>query len=217
MGLHILEHPLLHEAMAVLRDRGTPTGAFRAAMAQAAAVVFQEAAEELPTDTETVETPLGKAAVRRLRPGVVTLVPVLRAGLGMLEGVLPMVPGARVAHIGVRRDEATAEPQEYYRHLPSSASGTIAFVLDPMLATGGTLLRVLEILEEAGVAEIRVLALVAAPEGVRAVREAFPDAEVFLAAVDQGLDARKFIVPGLGDAGDRYFGTEEEEGTFLTS
>ncbi len=208
MGLHIIEHPLLQEAVAVLRDRRTDTAGFRAAMAQAAAVLFQEASEELPTETASVETPLGSAPVRRLRHGVVTLVPVLRAGLGMLEGVLPMVPGARVAHVGVRRDESTAEPHEYYRNVPASAAGTIAFVLDPMLATGGTLLKVLEILDEVGMAEIRVLSVVAAPEGVRALREAFPEAEVYLAAVDRGLDAQKYIVPGLGDAGDRYFGTE---------
>ena len=207
MGLHIIEHPLLHEAVAVLRDRDTGTVAFRHALAQAAAVLFQEAAEELPTDAGKVETPLGTAAVRRLRHGVVTLVPVLRAGLGMLDGVLPMVPGARVAHLGVRRDEETAEPGEYYRNIPEAAAGTIAFVLDPMLATGGTLVRVLEALEEIGMAEVRVLSIVAAPEGVRTLREAFPEAEVYLASVDRGLDERKYITPGLGDAGDRYFGT----------
>jgi len=208
MGLHIIEHPLLQEAVAVLRDRATGTAAFRAAMTQAASLLFHEATEELPTEAGAVESPLGSAPARRLRPGVVTLVPVLRAGLGMLEGVLPMVPGARVAHLGVRRDESTAEPHEYYRNVPGGAAGTIAFVLDPMLATGGTLLKVLEVLEDIGMAEIRVLSIVAAPEGVRALRESFPEAEVYLAAVDRGLDERKYIVPGLGDAGDRYFGTE---------
>jgi len=207
MGLHIIEHPLLQEALAVLRDRTTRTADFRAAMAQAASVLFQEATEDLPTDAGTVETPLGTSPARRLRPGIITLVPVLRAGLGMLDGVLPMVPGARVAHLGVRRDESTAEAREYYRNLPESAAGGIAFVLDPMLATGGTLLRVVEVLGDLGMAEVRVLSIVAAPEGVRALREAFPEAEVYLASVDRGLDERKYITPGLGDAGDRYFGT----------
>ena len=208
MGLHIVEHPLLGDALAVLRDRSTGPAAFRAAMVQAAATLFLEASRDLPTDPGTVETPLAKAPARRLRSGVLTLVPVLRAGLGMLDGVLPLAPGARVAHLGVRRDEATAEPREYYRNLPPSVSGSIAFVLDPMLATGGTLTTVLEILDEAGVAESRVLSLVAAPEGVRAVREAFPEADVFVASVDDRLDDRRYIVPGLGDAGDRTFGTE---------
>ncbi|MCK6481673.1 MAG: uracil phosphoribosyltransferase [Planctomycetes bacterium] len=208
MGLHVIEHPLLQDALAVLRDRSTGTAAFRAALARAGALLFQEASAGLPTEAGSVETPLGRAEVRRLRPGVLTLVPVLRAGLGMLEGVLPMVPGARVAHVGVRRDEETAEPSEYYRNLPASAAGTVAFVLDPMLATGGTLLETVGILDAAGMAEIRVLSVVAAPEGVRALRGAFPEVEVFLAALDGGLDARKYILPGLGDAGDRCFGTE---------
>lgn len=207
MGLHIVEHPLLQEALAVLRDRATATVEFRAAMARAAAILFHEAAGDLPVEAAAVATPLGEAPARRLRTGAVTLVPVLRAGLGMLEGVLPMVPGARVAHVGVRRDEETAEPEEYYRNIPDGAAGTIAFVLDPMLATGGTALRVLEVLEEVGMAEVRFLGVVGAPEGVRALRDAFPETEVYLAAVDGGLDARKFILPGLGDAGDRCFGT----------
>ena len=207
MGLHVVEHPLLADALAVLRDAATPAEAFRAAMARAGAALFLEASRDLPAEAGTVATPLGSAPARRLRPGALTLVPVLRAGLAMLDGVLPLAPGARVAHIGVRRDEETAEASDYYANLPPAASGSMAFVLDPMLATGGTLVRTLEILEDAGVGESRVVALVAAPEGVRAVREAYPEVEIFVAAVDDGLDERSYIVPGLGDAGDRAFGT----------
>ena len=207
MGVHLVDHPVLGDALAALRDAATAAPDFRAAMARAAAVLFLEAARDLPVETGNVATPLGSASARRLRPGSVTLVPVLRAGLAMLEGILPLAPGARVAHVGVRRDEETAEASDYYARVPPAAGGSTVFVLDPMLATGGTLVRTLEILEEAGAADARVVALVAAPEGVRAVREAFPEAEIFVAAVDEGLDARSYIVPGLGDAGDRAFGT----------
>jgi uracil phosphoribosyltransferase len=207
MGVHIVGHPLLGDALAALRDGGTAAPAFRSSMARAAAVLFLEAAKDLPTDAGSVATPLAAAPARRLRPGALTLVPVLRAGLAMLDGVLPLVPEARVVHVGVRRDEETAEARDYYSNVPAAAGGTIAFVLDPMLATGGTLVRTLEILEAAGVEEARVVALVAAPEGVRAVREAFPEIEIYVAAVDEGLDIRSFIVPGLGDAGDRAYGT----------
>jgi uracil phosphoribosyltransferase len=207
MGLHIVEHPLLGDALATLREAATPPGAFRAAMAAAATVLFLEASRDLATESGPVRTPLGEAAARRLRPGGLTLVPVLRAGLAMLEGILPLAPGARVAHVGVRRDEETAEASDYYARVPAAAAGSTALVLDPMLATGGTAVRALEILEDAGVGEARVVSVVAAPEGVRAVRAAFPEAEIFVAAVDEGLDERCFIVPGLGDAGDRSFGT----------
>jgi len=208
VGLHVVDHPLLAEALAVLRDRDTGAAAFRAAAHAAAALLFHEAARDLPSDAGTVQTPLGRAAVRRVRARAVTLVPVLRAGLGMLAGVLPLVPGARVVHLGIRRDEKTLEPQEYYRNLPASVAGSLAFVLDPTLATGGTTVRALEVLRDAGAREARVLAVIAAPEGVRTVRSAFSEAEIFVAAVDERLDERGYIVPGLGDAGDRLFATE---------
>jgi uracil phosphoribosyltransferase len=170
-------------------------------------LLFCEASREIPTESGTVRTPLDDAPARRVRPEILTLVPILRAGLGMLAGVQPLVPEARVCHLGVRRNEETAEPIEYYRNFPGGATGTVAFVLDPMLATGGTLVHALDILEEIGMAEVRVLCVVAAPEGIRAVREAHPEVEIFTAAVDQGLDENHYIVPGLGDAGDRCFGT----------
>jgi uracil phosphoribosyltransferase len=207
MGLHVVDHPLLGDALAALRDRTTSTEGFRAAMRRAAAVLFVEASRDLPRAGGAVKTPLGDAPVRRVPSGAVTLVPILRAGLGMLEGVLPLVPGARVAHVGIRRDEETARPSEYYRNVPAAVAGTVAFVLDPMLATGGTAAKVLAALGEARVRQARVLVLVAAPEGLRSVHAAFPAAELFVAAVDDGLDPRKFILPGLGDAGDRFFGT----------
>ncbi|MHC4924866.1 MAG: uracil phosphoribosyltransferase [Planctomycetota bacterium] len=208
MGLHVIDHPLVHEAMAVMRSKHTGTAAFRDAVRMASAHLFHEATADLPAEEGEVETPLGVAPAQRLRIEAITLVPVLRAGMGMLDGALTMVPGARVAHVGVRRDESTHEPEEYYRNVPPSATGTYAFVLDPMLATAGTMTATLQILEDIGMAEIRVLCLVAAPEGIRAVREEFPEVEIFAAAMDDGLDENAYIVPGLGDAGDRYFGTE---------
>jgi uracil phosphoribosyltransferase len=207
MGIHIVEHPILGEALARMRDAATPSAEFRAALGRAAAVLFLEASRDLPVDAGTVVTPLGTAPARRLRGGVVTLVPVLRAGMGFLGGILPLVPEARIAPLGIRRDEETAEPEDYYVNFPPSVAGSVAFVLDPMLATGGTLVKTLDMLEETGVAEARVLVLVASPEGVRSVREARPDLDLWTAAVDDGLDARKYIVPGLGDAGDRIFNT----------
>src|SRR5690349_11664391 len=184
MGVHIVEHPLLGDSLAALRDATTPPAAFRAAMARAAALLFLEAARDLPVDAGTVTTPLGEAPARRVRPEGLTLVPVLRAGLGMLEGILPLVPSLRVAMVGVKRNEATAEAEVYYDELPAGSGGSLAFVLDPMLATGGTLVRTLEILEDAGIGESRVVCLVAAPEGVRAVREAYPAIDIWCAAVD---------------------------------
>ncbi len=207
MGVHIVEHPLLADALATLRDATTPPALFRAAMARAGALLFVEASRDLPADPAVVRTPMGEAPARRLRADVLTLVPVLRAGLGLLDGILPLVPGVRVAVVGVKRDESTAEAEAYYENLPAAASGSLAFVLDPMLATGGTLVRTLEILEDAGIGESRVLCVVAAPEGVRAVRESYNEIELWCAAVDEGLDERSYIVPGLGDAGDRTFGT----------
>ena len=207
MGVHIVEHPLLSDALATLRDATTPPDRFREAMARAGALLFLEASRDLPVDAGTVRTPLADAPARRLRASGVTLVPILRAGLGLLPGILPLVPGVRVALLGLKRDEATAEAEAYYENLPAAAAGSLAFVLDPMLATGGTLVRTLEILEDAGVGESRVLCVVASPEGVRAVREAYSGIEVWCAAVDEGLDERSYIVPGLGDAGDRTFGT----------
>lgn len=207
MGVHIVEHPLLADALATLRDATTPPALFRAAMARAGAILFFEATRDLPADPVTVTTPLGESPGRRLRSEALTLVPVLRAGLGLLDGILPLVPGVRVALVGMRRDETTAEAEPYYQNLPAVAGGSLAFVLDPMLATGGTLVRTLEILEDAGIGESRVIAVVAAPEGVRAVREAYTEIEIWCAAVDEGLDERSYIVPGLGDAGDRIFGT----------
>jgi uracil phosphoribosyltransferase len=207
MGVHIVEHPLLADALATLRDATTPPAAFRAAMARAGALLFTEASRDLPADPAVVRTPLAEAPARRLRADVLTLVPVLRAGLGLLDGILPLVPGVRVALLGLKRDEATAEAAVYYENLPAAAAGSLAFVLDPMLATGGTLVRTLEILEDAGIGESRVICVVAAPEGIRALREAYTEIEVWCAAVDEGLDERSYIVPGLGDAGDRIFGT----------
>jgi len=207
MGVHIVEHPILGDALATLRDATTPSALFRDAMARAGSILFLEAARDLEVDAGTVTTPLGEAPARRIRADALTLVPVLRAGLGLLEGIQPLVPSVRVAMIGVKRDEETAEAKAYYEDLPPAAGGSLAFVLDPMLATGGTLVRTLEILEDAGVGESRVISVVASPEGVRAVREAYPAIAIWCAAVDEGLDERSYIVPGLGDAGDRTFGT----------
>jgi uracil phosphoribosyltransferase len=204
--LHVVDHPLLKRALAVLRDRTTPSGPFRHALNDAAMLLAVEATRDLPVEAYEVETPLETTTGHRLaRPVVV--VPVLRAGLGMLDGFTRMVPEARVGHLGMFRDERTLSPVSYYANVPR-VRGARVFVLDPMLATGGSASSAVAHLKERGAGELAVVCLVAAPEGVRRLEEYHPDVPVFAAALDRELDQHAFIRPGLGDAGDRIFGTE---------
>ncbi|HLJ03268.1 MAG TPA: uracil phosphoribosyltransferase [Solirubrobacteraceae bacterium] len=205
-GLIVVEHPVLADRLTVLRDRETSHGPFRQALYEAAAIMAVEVARELPVVSVDVETPL--EATRGARLGEeVAVVPVLRAGLGMVEGFLRLLPDARVGHIGLQRDEKAHEPIDYYERLPPGLPDARVYVLDPMLATGGSAVRALEHLKKAGARRLELVCLVAAPVGVSAVREAHPDVPIWTAAVDRELDGNAYIRPGLGDAGDRVFGT----------
>src|SRR3954449_7501483 len=205
-GLIVVEHPVLADRLVVLRDRATPHGTFRRALEEAAAILAIEATRDLPTRDVTVETPLEPANGDRLL-GEVAIVPVLRAGLGMVDGFLRLLPDARVGHLGMYRDEVDHAPIDYYERLPPGLGDAHVIVPDPMLATGGSAVHALRRLKEAGAQRLRLVCLVCAPEGVAAVEEAHPDVEIWTAALDRELDDNAFIRPGLGDAGDRVFGT----------
>ena len=204
--VHIVEHPLVHDALATLRDASTAPELFRRMAVRISLLLAAEATRDLPSEVGRVETPLGPAEARRVSGGVV-VVPVLRAGLGMLDAVLELVPSARVGHIGLQRDEATAIASRYYSRLPGDLTGSFVLMIDPMLATGGSAVAALDLLRNAGARAARMICIVAAPEGIALVEHHHPDVEIYTPAIDQGLNAHKFIVPGLGDFGDRLYGT----------
>ena len=204
-GVHVIDHPLVQQNLAALRDRTTPSGEFRRLLADVAGWLFYEASRSLAVKAGKVRTPLAPApSVRVARP--ILLVPVLRAGLGLLNGILPHVPAAQVGFIGLQRNEETLAAEAYYGKLPARLQRHEVFLLDPMLATGGSCGAALEQLIARGARDIRLISLVAATEGIRAVRRDHPQLPIYCAAVDDRLDARGYIVPGLGDAGDRLFG-----------
>ncbi len=204
-GVHVIDHPLVQQKLAALRDRHTVAGDFRRLLAEVAGWLFFEASRSLAVRTGQVRTPLATApAVRVARP--MLLVPVLRAGLGMLHGILPHVPDAQVGFIGLQRNEETLAAEAYYGKLPRRLSRHEVFLLDPMLATGGSCSAALAQLHGHGARDIRLVSLVAAPEGIRAVRKEHPRLAIYCAAIDDRLNERGYIVPGLGDAGDRLFG-----------
>jgi uracil phosphoribosyltransferase len=204
--LHLVQHPLVHDALATLRDVSTTPETFRHMAVRISLLLASEATRDVPTLAAEVQTPLGPAAARRVRDGVV-VVPVLRAGLGMLDAVLELIPTARVGHIGLQRDEMTAIASQYYAKLPADLDGSFVLMIDPMLATGGSAVAALDLLRRAGAHDIRMICIVAAPEGIALVEAHHPDVHIYTPAVDQGLNAHKFIVPGLGDFGDRLYGT----------
>jgi uracil phosphoribosyltransferase len=204
--VHLVEHPLVQNILLDLRDARTTPAEFRQLAGRISVLLATEALRELPTTIETVETPLGPARGRRVKTDVV-LVPVLRAGLGMLSGMLELVPGARVGHIGLQRDEATALAARYYSKLPPRLEDSVVLMIDPMLATGGSAVAALDMLRKGGARHIRVVCIVAAPEGIAAVERAYPDVPIYTPVVDERLNDHKFIVPGLGDFGDRLYGT----------
>jgi len=206
MDVHVLRHPLVEDVLAALRDRHTPSDVFRQLARRVSLLLVAEATRDLPLAERTVETPLEATTVRRLAARVVA-VPVLRAGLGMLDGFLELVPQAQVGYFGLERDEATAVARRYYEKVPKDLAGAVVFLLDPMLATGGSAAMAIEGLADLGARGVRLLSIVAAPEGIALFRSAVPDAIVYTAAVDRELNERKFILPGLGDFGDRLFGT----------
>ncbi len=205
-NLTLVEHPVLADRLTVLRDRETPHGAFRQAMFEVAAIMAVEVARELPVTAVEIHTPLEATSGVRLRDDV-TVVPVLRAGLGMVEGFLRLLPDARVGHVGIYRDEEAHVPIDYYERLPPGLPSSRVYVLDPMLATGGSAVHALHHLKRAGARQLELVCLVAAPPGIDAVAAEHPDVTIWTAAVDRELDENAYIRPGLGDAGDRVFGT----------
>lgn len=204
--VHLVEHPLVHDALVTLRDKSTTREHFRQAATRISVLLVAEALRDVPTTTMTVETPLGPADGRRIGRDVV-VVPVLRAGLGMLDAVLELVPSARVGHIGLQRNELTAVASQYYSKLPAALDNSYVLMIDPMLATGGSAVAALDLLEHAGAQRIRLVCIVAAPEGVALVERHHPNVEIYTPVVDRELNAHKYIVPGLGDFGDRLYGT----------
>lgn len=205
-NLKLFDHPLIRHKLTIMRDRSTPTAVFRQLLNEIASLMTYEVCRELSTVEVSVETPVAVAKGSRLRDQV-TLVPILRAGIGMCDGILALFPEARVGHIGIYRDESTAKPVEYYRKLPSDIASGPVFIVDPMLATGGSAAKATIDLRSGGCRSIQMICLVAAPEGLRRMHEIDSDVIVNAAALDERLNERAFIVPGLGDAGDRIFGT----------
>jgi uracil phosphoribosyltransferase len=205
-GVFVSRHPLVRHKLALLRNRTTEPPAFRALVHDLAQLLFYEATHDLRLEPWTVQTPLGECASQRIAERI-GLAPILRAGLGMADAILEVVPSACVWHLGLYRDHDTLRPVMYYNKLPRDAVIDLALVVDPMLATGGSAVVAVTILKEAGLRRIKFLGLIAAPEGVQALRQTHPDVPIHLAALDSHLDERSYIVPGLGDAGDRQFGT----------
>jgi uracil phosphoribosyltransferase len=206
MTLHVVKHPLLQDILTRLRDRTTPCDDFRILSHRISLLLVSEATRDIPTVAGTVETPLAVAQASRVTVRVVA-VPVLRAGLGMLGAFLDLVPSAHVGYFGLERDEATAVARRYYEKVPGNLGDAVVFLLDPMLATGGSAAMAVEGLQGMGARGVRLVSIVAAPEGVAHLEKAVPEVEIYTAAVDSGLDARKYILPGLGDFGDRLYGT----------
>ena len=202
----VVEHPVLADRLSVLRDRSTAHGAFRQALFEASVILAVEAARDLPVEQVDVETPLETTKGHRL-PTEIAIVPVLRAGLGMVEAFTRLLPDARVGHLGLYRDEETHQPFEYYERLPPRLDDAFVFVVDPMLATGGSAVHALDRLKARGATQLSLVCLVVAPEGLKAVEEHHPEVPVWAAALDRELDSNAYIRPGLGDAGDRVFGT----------
>ena len=205
--LSLVRHPLVQHKLTILRDRRTPTKIFKELVDEIAMLMAYEATSDLSLEAVPVETPLEPATGQRVSGKKLTLVPILRAGLGMVEGILRLVPAARVGHIGLYRDHDTLEPVDYYFKVPGDAAERDFFVLDPMLATGGSAAAAVTSLKRAGATRIRFLCLVAAPAGVRRLADAHPDVAIYCAALDRELNESGYILPGLGDAGDRLFGT----------
>lgn len=204
--LHVLTHPIAQVCLTQLRDQSTRSEQFRTAMQRLSALVFAEASSGVSLQSIDVQTPIvATKGFKLARP--VILVPILRAGLGMIDGILSLVPDAVVAHVGIARDEETAQPHSYYAKLPQVLASGEVFLLDPMLATGGSAVEATRQLKGAGVKNLRLVGIVACPQGIAAFQHAHPDVPIYTAAVDEGLNDRSYIVPGLGDAGDRYFGT----------
>ncbi len=204
----ILDHPLVQHKISLLRSKRTGTKEFRDLVGEIATLMCYEATRDLPTEEVEIETPIAIARTRMLSGRKLAFVPILRAGLGMVDGMLTLVPAAKVGHIGLYRNEETLEPVEYYCKLPEDIGERDVIVLDPMLATGGSACDAITLIKKRGARSIKFLCLIAAPEGVARLQETHPDVDIYIAAMDEKLNENGYIVPGLGDAGDRIFGTK---------
>ena len=207
-NIHILNHPLLQHKLSILRDEHTGTNEFRKVVSEIASLMTYEATRDLPTRDVDVKTPVDVAHCKVLAGKKIAIVPILRAGLGMVDGVLEMLPTAKVGHIGLYRDPETLDPVEYYCKMPQDIAERDILIVDPMLATGGSADMAITKMKELGCKSIKLMILVAAPEGVQYIYDRHPDVEIYCAALDDHLDKNGYIVPGLGDAGDRIFGTK---------
>lgn len=206
--VHVLDHPLIQHKITYIRDKNTGTKAFRELVDEVAMLMAFEITRHLPLEEQTIETPVAKTTSNVLTGKKIGLVPILRAGLGMVDGMLQLLPAARVGHVGLYRDPETLQPVEYYMKLPSDIEERELIVLDPMLATGGSANDAIHSLKKRGAKHIKLMCIVGAPEGVKLINKHHPDVDVYLGALDEKLDDKGFIVPGLGDAGDRLFGTK---------
>jgi uracil phosphoribosyltransferase len=203
-----VHHPLVQHKLSYLRNKDTPTVQFRQLVEEVTLLLTYEATKDLPTEEVTIETPLEAAPFQRISGKKVAVCPILRAGLGMLDGVLSLISGARVGFIGLYRNEDTLQPVEYYVKLPADVAERDVILLDPMLATGNSTAHAVQLVKDAGATSVRLIAIIAAPEGIDRVLADHPDVQIVVAAVDRGLNERGYIIPGLGDAGDRLYGTK---------
>lgn len=204
----VMDHPLIQHKIGIIRKIETCTKDFREMISEIAMLMCYEATRDLQLTDVEIETPMCKTTVRELSGKKLAVVPILRAGLGMVDGMLAMIPAAKVGHIGLYRDHETLKPVEYYCKLPEDCESREVFVVDPMLATGGSSVAAIDMLKEKGCRHIRMMCIIAAPEGVKAMQEAHPDVDIYIGALDEKLNENGYILPGLGDAGDRIFGTK---------
>ena len=208
MAVHVFDHPLIQHKLAILRNKSTGTKEFRALIGEIAGLMCDEATRNLPTQEVLVETPVATAKCRMLAGKKLAIIPILRAGLGMVDAMVELIPSAKIGHIGLYRDPVTHLPVEYYCKLPEDIANRQVFVVDPMLATGGSAVAAIDFLKARGCKHIIMMNIIGCPEGVETVQKAHPDVDIYMAAMDERLNAHKYIIPGLGDAGDRIFGTK---------
>lgn len=206
--LHIVDHPMIQHKLTIMRDKNTPSNQFRELLYEISLLMGYEITRDFPLEDVEVETPLEKATLKRIAGKKVAIVPILRAGLGMIDGLRDLIPVARVGFIGLYRDEETHQPVPYYSKFPKGIAERMVILTDPMLATGGSASDAIDLLKKEGCRDIRLMCLVAAPEGVKVVQEKHPDVDIYVASLDRGLNENCYILPGLGDAGDRIFGTK---------
>ena len=206
--VHVIDHPMVQHKLTIMRDKETGPKDFRQLLNEISLLMGYEITREIPLEEIEIETPIRKTTAKRVLGRKMAIIPILRAGLGMVEGLLDLVPVAKVGHIGLYRNEKTHEPVVYYCKLPEDINDRFVIVTDPMLATGGSSCDALQMLKDRGCTNIKLMCLVAAPEGIKKVQEAHPDVDIYVAAIDERLNENAYIVPGLGDAGDRIFGTK---------